>query len=158
MTEHHSSVAQPVGVDAANNATGHASIRAHVTARFFPLHLDSQLAVGVVGPAGSALAIHAARLESDNERHSIARALRRAVVEAHQGRALGSPRVPVHRRNIAAAEDVIDMITLRLHSPRHVSARGVARLRRLLSDGCGPMYEGGAGDLAGRLRAALAAL
>ena len=105
MTEHHSSVAQPVGVDAANNATGHASIRAHVTARFFPVHLDSQLAVGVVGPAGSALAIHAARLESDNERHSIARALRRAVVEAHQGLPLRSPRVPVRRRSIAAACD-----------------------------------------------------
>ena len=158
MTEQHSFVAPPVGVDAANNATGDASIRALVTARFFPIRLDRQLAVGVVGPAGSALAIHAARLESDNERHSIARALRRAVVEAHEGRPPGSPSVPVHRRNVAAAEDVIDMITLRLHSPRHVSARGVARLRRLLSDGCGPMYEDGAGDLAGRLRAALAAL
>ena len=158
MTEQHGSVAPPVGVGAANNATGYATIRAHVTARCFPRHLDRQLAVGVVGPAGSALAIHAARLESDNERHSIARTLRRAVIEAHQGRPLGSPTVPFHHGNIAAAEDVIDMITLRLHSPRHVSARGVARLRRLLSDGCGPMYEDGAGDLAGRLRAALAAL
>ena len=61
MTEQHGSLAPPVGVGAANNATGYASIRAHVTARCFPRHLDRQLAVGVVGPAGSALAIHAGR-------------------------------------------------------------------------------------------------
>jgi len=158
MTEHHSFVAPPVRVDAADNASGHTSVRALVTARIFARRLDRQLAVGVVGPAGSALAIHAARLESDNERHSIAHVLRRAVVEARQGQPLGSPSIPVHRRNFAAAEDVIEMITLRLHSPRHVSARGMARLRRLIADGCGPMYEDGGGDLAGRLRAALAAL
>jgi hypothetical protein len=35
---------------------------------------------------------------------------------------------------------------------------GMARLRRLLADGGGPMYAGGRGDLDGRLRAALAAL
>jgi len=87
MTEHHSFVAPPVRVDAADNASGHTSVRALVTARIFARRLDRQLAVGVVGPAGSALAIHAARLESDNERHSIARAgpsSRRARV-SHSG-------------------------------------------------------------------------
>ena len=64
----------------------------------------------------------------------------------------------MHADNIAAAEDVIDAITLRLHSPRPVSARGMARLRVVLSDGCGPMYRYGRGDLSGRLGAALAAL
>jgi hypothetical protein len=34
----------------------------------------------------------------------------------------------------------------------------MARLRLLLSDGCGPMYEWGYGDLGDRLRAAAAAL
>jgi hypothetical protein len=64
----------------------------------------------------------------------------------------------VHATNIAAAEDLIDRITLRLHSPRPVSARGMARLRRLLSDGGGPLYKYGKGDLGGRLGAALAEL
>ena len=49
-------------------------------------------------------------------------------------------------------------MTLRLQSPRPVSARGMARLRLLLSDGVGPLYQFGRGDLAGRLGAALAAL
>jgi hypothetical protein len=64
----------------------------------------------------------------------------------------------VHSTNVAAAEDLIDTITLRLHSPRPVSARGMARLRVVMSDGCGPLYERGLGDLSGRLGAALAAL
>jgi hypothetical protein len=69
-----------------------------------------------------------------------------------------SSRIPVHPRNIAAAEELIDTITLRLHSPRPVNARGMARLRRVLSDGGGPLYWYGEGDLGGRLGAALAAL
>ena len=73
-------------------------------------------------------------------------------------RATRSGRVPMHRANIASAEALIDEVTLRLHAPHPVSARGMARLRQLLSDGTGPLYRYGRGDLAGRLGAALAAL
>ena len=66
--------------------------------------------------------------------------------------------MPLHVPNITAAEDVIDAVTLRLHSPRPVNARGMARLRQILSDGTGPLYRYGRGDLRGRLGAALAAL
>jgi hypothetical protein len=118
---------------------------------------DCQLAVGVPVPAGSALAVHQARLTSTGEREAIARSLRQAVSDAHSG-AVFSSRIPVHPRNIAAAEELIDTITLRLRSPQPVSARGMARLRRVLSDGTGPFYWYGAGDLSGRLGAALAAL
>ncbi len=59
---------------------------------------------------------------------------------------------------LAPAQDRIDEITLRLHSPRPVTPRGIARLRVLLADGVGPMYRYGTGDLEGRLGAALAAL
>ena len=134
------------------------SLLAHVTARLRAYQLDRQLAVGVPAPAGSALAIHEARVTSMAERESIAWALRRAVHDARTGSPPLSARIPVHFNNIAAAADLIDTITLRLHSPRPVSARGMARLRVVLSDGCGPMYESGRGDLSGRLGAALAAL
>ena len=158
MTDHRGSVASPVGVGAANSDNVRTSLRAHLTARLFAHRLDRQLAVGFAGSTGSALAIHAVRLESDNERYAIARVLRRAATEARHGRPPHTPSIPVHRRNIANAEDLIDTITLRLHSPRRIGVKGMARLRLLLSDGCGPMYEGGRGDLAGRLHAALAAL
>jgi hypothetical protein len=134
------------------------SLAARVTARLRAYHLDRQLAVGVPAPAGSALAVHQARLISVAEREAIARALRQAVHDADAGIAPLSSRIPVHPINVAAAEDLIDTIALRLHSPRPVSARGMARLRLVLSDGCGPMYRFGRGDLNGRLGAALAEL
>jgi hypothetical protein len=134
------------------------SLVARVTARLRAYQLDRQLAVGVPAPAGSALAVHQARLTSVAEREAIARALRLAVGDARAGATPRSSRIPVDPSNIAAAEDLIDAITLRLHSPRPVSARGMARLRVVMSDGCGPLYRYGRGDLSGRLGAALAEL
>ena len=134
------------------------SLAARVTARLKAYKLDRQLAVGVPAPAGSALAVHQARVTSEAEREAIARALLQAVHDAHAGLPPLSSRIPVHPNNIAAAQELIDTITLRLHSPRPVSARGMARLRVVLSDGCGPMYRFGHGDLSGRLGAALAEL
>jgi hypothetical protein len=139
-------------------AAARPSLAARVMAWLRPYRLDRQLAVGVPAPAGSALAVHQSRLMSAPEREAIARALRNAVHDATVPGGPLSSRIPVHCNNIAAAEDLIDTITLRLHSPRTVSARGMARLRLVLSDGCGPMYRFGRGDLRGRLGAALAEL
>ncbi|WP_231744845.1 hypothetical protein [Mycobacterium sp. IS-1590] len=119
---------------------------------------DRVAAVGGVAPEGGAYAAHCARLMSTAERESVARALRKIVRDARGHGPLMSSRVPLHVPNIAAAEDVIGEITLRLHSPRMVGARGMARLRILLADGAGPVYRYGRGDLVGRLRAALAEL
>ena len=52
------------------------SLAARVTARLRAHRLDRQLAVGVQAPAGSALAVHQARVTSVAERQAIARALR----------------------------------------------------------------------------------
>ena len=138
------------------------TVHARIIARLMAAHLDCKLATGVTPRAGSALAVHALRLESDGERHAVARSLRRAAVTAEGGGRLRPPGlwlpVPFNRRQVAAAKDTIDAITLRLHSPHRVHARGMARLRRIIADGCGPLYARGRGDLAGRLRAALAAL
>ena len=135
-----------------------ATIGTRLAARLLAGKFDRMLAVGVPAPAGSALALHAARLTSADEREAIAHTLRRTLGDARNREAPLSSRVPLNIPNIAAAEDRIDEVTLRLHSPRPVSARGVARLRVLLSDGAGPMYRYGRGDLEGRLGAALAAL
>jgi hypothetical protein len=119
---------------------------------------DRMLAVGAPAPEGSALALHAAKLISTEEREAIARTLRRAVDDVSGNAVLVSFRVPLNAPNITAAADRIEQVTLRLHSPRPVASRGVARLRVLLADGTGPMYRRGRGDLEGRLGAALAAL
>jgi hypothetical protein len=138
--------------------TARPSIRARLIARLQPGKLDAMLAVGASTPAGSALAVRAARLTSIAEREDIARVLRHVLHETTRDATMWSSRVPLHCTNIAAAEEMIDAITLRLHAPLPVSARGMARLNRVLTDGCGPLYESGRGDLAGRLGAALAAL
>ncbi|MGW4099489.1 hypothetical protein [Mycobacterium sp. NPDC004974] len=135
-----------------------ASIRARLTARIRSGRLDAMLAVGAPITPGSAIAARAARLTSASEREAIARVLRRCVRDAANDTILWSSRIPLHRKNIAAAEMMIDAITLRLHSPAPVDARGMARLSRVINDGLGPMYAFGHGDLNGRLGAALAAL
>ena len=144
--------------DSARRGHARRSVRARMMARLRAGRFDRALAVGVPAPAGSALAVHAARLTSVAERQAVARALRRAVRDAKDTRATRSGRVPMHRANIASAETLIDEVTRRLHAPDPVSPRGMARLRQLLSNGTSPLYRHGRGDLAGRLGAALAAL
>ena len=129
-----------------------------VMARLLASKFDRMLAVGVPAADGSPLAVHAARLTSVDEREAVAHSLRRALSDARNRDALMSSRIELNVPNITAAEDRIDQVTLRLHSPRPVTARGMARLRLLLADGAGPMYRYGRGDLEGRLGAALAAL
>jgi len=120
--------------------------------------MDRMLAVGVPAPAGSALAVHAARITTVTERAVVVQSLRRAVASARERGYPVSSRVPVHRANVLAAEISIAAVVARLQSPEPVAVRGMARLRHVLSDGAGPLYFRGRGDLNGRLGAALAAL
>lgn len=134
------------------------SVRVRLIARIRSGRFDHMLAVGAPTPAGSAIEARAARLTSVAEREAVARVLRRCVCEAANDTIVWSSRIPLHRKNIAEAGQTIDAITLRLHSPLPVAARGMARLNRVINDGLGPLYAYGHGDLDGRLRAALAAL
>mgnify|MGYP007044003774 FL=1 len=127
-------------------------------ARLFAGRLDRELDAGAVPMPGSALAAHVARLTTVDEREALARALRHAMAEAHHAAAGVPLRIPVNWESMIPCRDVVDDITLRLHSPRPVRARGVARLRILLSDGTGPLYKEGRGSLPAGLRGVLAAL
>lgn len=142
-----------------NDRPAVASVGARLMARLQARQFDGMLAVGAPTAQGSALAVHATRLTSSAERELVASSLRRSVRDAIAGTPSPfSARIPLNRENIVDARGVIEDITLRLHSPRPVSACGVARLRQLLADGRGPLYRNGRGDLKGRLGAALAVL
>lgn len=131
---------------------------ARIVARLRPRDLDRQLISGVTVREGTPLAIHAERITSVSEREALARALRRSVGDAYSDSPWGSSRIEINAREVVGAEDFIDSITLRLHSPRPVTAVGMARLRQVLNDGSSPLYRYGRGDLAARLTAVFAAL
>jgi hypothetical protein len=144
--------------DSLRNTFTEASITTRVIAELFATRFDKQLAAGVAPEPGSVLAAHVSRLASACERRKLAEALHHSVCEAHSRRTRMSATIPVDRSAVAAAVGLIDQVVQRLTGPRPVSARGVARLRLLLSDGAGPMYWPGGGDLSAELRAVLAQL
>lgn len=118
-------------------------------------HFDNQIELGIRLPPDSTLAVHAARITSNQERALLARTLRSLANSEHSQI---TARVPANRRAIAESAPLIDEIALRLHAPLPVNPRGMARLRLLLSDGGGPLYQPGRGTLRAELRGVLAAL
>ena len=144
--------------DTLRNTFAEASIVTRVIEELFATRFDTQLAAGVAPEPGSVLAAHVSRLASADERRKLAEVLNHSVCESHSRRTRVSATIPVDRSAVAAAVGLIDQVVLRLLGPRPVSARGVARLRLLLSNGAGPMYWSGGGDLGAELRAVLAQL
>jgi len=137
---------------------GHPSLTTRLQARVFAGRLDRAIESGRIPSPGSPLAVHTARVTSAAEREALARSLRHALAEAGGDGPGVALRIPVDPGRIAVCRNVIDDITLRLHAPRPVRPRGMARLRMLLSDGTGPLYRNGNGSLAAALRGVLAAL
>jgi hypothetical protein len=132
---------------------------ARLSATVFAGRYDRQVEECLPVQPGSALDVHTTRLTASAERERLARTLRSALQDGKTPRpGVVSARIPVHRAAITAVEDVVDDVTLRLHAPLPVRARGMARLRLLLADGAGPLYRAGRGSLAAELRGVLAAL
>lgn len=120
--------------------------------------LDQELAAGASPESSMALAVHAGRLCNPAQRRVLAHSLTRIVAasEASARRRLAAPvcRPAVHR---ARAE--LAAVAGRLMTNGPVDVRGVARVRQLLSDGTGPLYQSAPPDrLRNELAAALTAL
>lgn len=137
---------------------GPAPWSARLSARLFAGRYDHQIEDGASPPPGSPLALHSARLVSARERDDLACALQWVVHDADGVGARFNARVPVQCTAVRHAAGVIDVIRERLADPFPVRARGMARLRIVLSDGCGPLYRSGQGTLAAALRGVLATL
>ncbi|MBI3216822.1 MAG: hypothetical protein HYZ38_23650 [Mycobacterium sp.] len=130
-------------------------LRCRMLARIRPGHYDRQIEAGTPAAPGSVLAAHLNRLTSTAERNRLAEALRGVLRPRTEG---FSAAVAVHRGRVDAAVEVITEIEAVLQARHPVRARGMARLRILLSDGGGPLYRTGHGSLAAELRGVLAAL
>ncbi len=130
----------------------------HVLVRARASALDQELATGASPESNLALAVHAGRLCNPAQRRVLARSLARiaAASNAPAGRRL---RAPVCRPAVHRARAELTAVADRLAATGPVDVRGVARVRRLLADGTGPLYRSGSPDqLLGELAAALTAL
>jgi len=136
---------------------GGPSWSARLRACLYAGRYDQQIEDGVTALPGSPLALHGARLTSARERNDLACTLRVAVYDAEVGGRF-TAHVPVQADAVRLCAEVISAVCNRLEDPFPVRARGVARLRILLSDGRGPLYRTGRGTLGAALRGVLAAL
>ena len=121
--------------------------------------LDRRLAAGASPRGGPVLALRAQTLTARRSRERVADGLARAIHDARAGTPGFSAAVRPHREELLAASIVIGTLERRLRAAEPVSARGVALLRVLLSDGASSLYRPCArGALGSELRAAAAAL
>lgn len=135
------------------------SILLHIRTRWQRYDLDERLASGAAPTASPELELRARQLMSTSERERIATGIEQSVAQAvaqwppaaAQFIPLGSPRI----RDCAP-----ELLTIagRLRDDEPVDVRGVAMASQLLSDGAGPLYRDGRGDLLHRARSVRLAL
>jgi hypothetical protein len=118
------------------------NLRERLLARLLATSLDRQLASGRLPLPGSALAIHASQITSPAARGDLVQRWFRVLELARQPAVPLTPRAPLRRHDIAAAEAGVRELIAILASGRPIAARGVATASLLLTDGTGPLYNG----------------
>jgi len=93
--------------------------------------LDRALAQGADPASEPVLRARARRLTSWRTRRRVARALE----DVERG-----PGLPVRHDQVLEASDLLSELATALRSRERVSARGVVLARRIVTDGCGPLY------------------
>ena len=120
--------------------------------------LDRELAAGASPESSVPLAVHAARLCEPAQRHLLARSLTR-IVAASDAPARARCKAPVCRPVVRAVRPELAALAGRLRASGPLGVHGVARVRTLLADGTGPLYQSGPPEkLRQELAAVLAAL
>jgi hypothetical protein len=103
--------------------------------------LDRQLAAGRSPGSGRALALRAQEISSPAGRRELARRWEHVLDLAGRPPAALTPRGPLCRGRVAAAErDVREMLAV-LTGALPITARGAAMASVLLSDGTGPLHN-----------------
>jgi hypothetical protein len=113
--------------------------RDRALARLFASSLDTQLAAGRAPESTRLLATRAQQLASGRMRRELARDVERVLGLVH--REGPSRRVLVSRKSIVDVEPDLREMLAKLATPLPTSARGVAMVRVLLTDGTGPLFN-----------------
>jgi hypothetical protein len=115
--------------------------------------LDRALAAGADPTTNAGLAARATALTSQRERDALASAIYHVLKAARRDRSSFSVRMPTARREIELHRPELLAIAAELRQAPAVSARGVAAIRVLITDGIhSPLYRS---DASGSLNAAL---
>jgi HEAT repeat protein len=93
--------------------------------------LDRALAEGADPASEPGLLARARHVTSWRVRRRIARALEQLE---------SGPGIPVRRDQLREADEILAELATALRSRERVSARGVLLARRIVTDGCGPLY------------------
>jgi hypothetical protein len=152
-----------VGADGRRNpriALVDVALSKRMWARLFAARYDQQIERGDTVAAGTPLAAHYLRLASRGERADMATTLTLLLRDAGRmprggGAAL---RVPIRTDAVQQSAEIVEDVLARLLGPLPVRARGMARLRILISDGRSPVYRSGHGTFAAAMRGVLAAM
>jgi hypothetical protein len=110
-------------------------------ARAWAPSLDSHLAAGWPPGTSRLLAVRAEEITSPAGRGELVRGWGHVLARARRPAVPRTPRAPLCRDRIAAAEGDLRTMLAVLASPLPVSARGGAMASVLLGDGTGPLYS-----------------
>ena len=134
-------------------------VRLFAVVRWQGARLDRELAAGISPQTSEAHALRARTITGRRSRASVARGLQRVICTATDTAPGFTAAVRPDRREVLTARTVIEALERRLRAPEPVSARGMAILGGLLTEGTSPLYRPDeAGALGSQLRAAAAAL
>ncbi|MFL5853880.1 MAG: hypothetical protein ACJ77G_15560 [Solirubrobacteraceae bacterium] len=129
------------------------SLLLHIRTRWQRYDLDERLAAGAVPAVSPELELRAGQLMSTSERERIASGIEQSVAQAvSQWPPAAAQFVPLGSPQIRECAPELLAIALRLRDDEPVDVRGVAMASQLLSDGAGPLYRDGRGDLLHRAR------
>ncbi|HZC60728.1 MAG TPA: hypothetical protein VE464_03720 [Streptosporangiaceae bacterium] len=110
-------------------------------ARAYAPSLDSQLAAGWPPGTSRLLAIRAQEITSPAGRGELVRGWGYVLSRARRPAVPRTPRAPLCRDRIAAAEGDVRTMLAVLACPLPISARGAAMASVLLGDGTGPLHN-----------------
>ena len=121
--------------------------------------LDRALAAGTSPDSSAPLSLRAQNLIGQTSCAELSLCIRRTIDQAKRPVTPSSFKARICRRKVLDAEAMLGEVADRLASGQPVDARGVAQIRLLLRDGCGPLYtRPQADDLQSALDAAIEAL
>jgi hypothetical protein len=130
-----------LAVTARKRWRGEPTLEDRLIARMLARSLDEELARGMGASLSEAHAARAAQLTGERTRRAVARSLDKLAERAQNPRPTSLIAVKPCREQVRDAMPLILQIRSRLLSREPLAPRGIACLKKLLSDRCGPCYE-----------------